>query len=51
MTPEQHNTLTQLVQIGINALAETAMAALNSCAPEIPTDEKNGEEKTENKED
>lgn len=33
MTPEQHATLVQLAQQGLQRLAEQAQAALQACAP------------------
>lgn len=34
MTPEQHNALTQLAQLGLQRLADLAGEALKACAPE-----------------
>jgi hypothetical protein len=36
MTPEQHNILTQLAQLGLQKLTDDASAALLACAPVPP---------------
>ena len=39
MTPEQHATLVQLAQQGLQRLAEQAQVALEACAPPPPVTE------------
>ena len=43
MTPEQHNVLSQLAQLGLQKLTDDAKAALQSCAPVVEPAESEGD--------